>query len=432
MRPNVLLVLADDLKPTTLGFEGDAVVRTPHLDRLAREGTSFSRAYVPLPQCGPSRAALLTGRYPHDTGSMTNPGRWKLEHATIATVLGARGYHTGFIGKWHLQDDEERQAGFDEWTALERTHLEYEDPVLWIDGARTEQQGFLTDLLTDQAIDFVSRAVAREDGAPFFLWLAYKTPHNPWSQPPGAEFAYEADEIPLPVSIDDDLSTKPRAQREGDCHRAFLGSTRERLREALTTYYAMVSSLDANVGRLVAHVDALGIGENTLIVFLSDNGFLTGDHQMFTKGPSLYEEQVRTPLVLRRPGSVPAGARLDALVSTLDLLPTFARLAGGAAPDGLDGRDLAPLVRGEVARVRDELFLEYAQKQNEHVPLLGVLTPEAKYVRYLATCEEELYRLADDPYELTNLAGAAEHADELVRLRARLDEFQGRIEAPFW
>ena len=427
-RPNVLLIIADDLKPNLLGFEGDAVVRTPHLDRMASEGTSFSRAYVPLPQCGPSRAALLVGRYPHETGSVTNPGHWNPDHPTIAQLMGARGYRTGFIGKWHLQDDGQPQAGFDEWCSIDRTHLPYEDPVFSVNGTRTPQTGFLTDLLTDRAIEFIDR----QRDAPFFLWLAYKTPHNPWTQPPGDEFVYDPGEIRLPVSVDDDLSTKPRTQRDGECHANFLGSTREKLRDALTSYYGMVTSLDANVGRLLAHLDERDIADETLVVFLSDNGFLTGDHQMFTKGPSFYEEQVRTPLVLRQPGRVPAGARLDALVSTLDLLPTFTRLAGGEVPDGLIGRDLMPLTGGEVDRIHDELFLEYARKQGQSVPMLGVITPGAKYVRYLATGEEELYHLADDPHEMTNLARSLEHAEELERLRARVADFQGRIDAPFW
>ena len=405
------------------------MVRTPHLDRLAREGTSFARAYVPLAQCGPSRAALLAGRYPHETGAVTNPGRWDPAQESMARLLGARGYRTGFIGKWHLQDDGEPQAGFaDAWIAVDRAYKPYEDPVLWIDAEREQRSGFLPDLLTDLAIGFIDEAA----GAPFFLWLAYKTPHAPWTQPPGDRFAYAAGEIPLPASMTDDLEGKPSTQRQSVCHRAFADRTTEELRFELALYYAMISALDACIGRLLDHLAERNLEDDTLVVFLSDNGFLTGEHQMFTKGPAFYEELVRTPLVLRWPGRVPAGARRDALVSTLDLLPTVVRLAGGTPPAGLPGADLMPLVTGEVERVHDELFLEYASRQGEALPMLGVVTLRSKYVRYLATGEEELYDLGVDPHEMRNLARSSEHADELSRLRTLVDDFRDGIEVPFW
>lgn len=446
-RPNVILIIADDLKPGVLGFEGDPLVRTPHLDRMAEEGTTFSRAYVPLPQCGPSRAALLVGRYPHEIGALTNPGRWDPSHPSIAQLLGRAGYRTGLIGKWHLTDDATPQAGFDSWCTISREFKTYVDPILWQDGQRRELSGFLPDVLTDLALEFIDDSVAEpapenepepENGAPeserrpFFLWLAYKTPHEPWSKPEGDEFVYERRDIPLPASLEDDLSTKPSVQVEGQCHRAFRGTKNRTLKLALQTYYAMVTSLDANVGRIRGRLEEHGIERETLVIFLSDNGFLTGEHQMFTKGPAFYEELVRTPLLFHWPGAVPAGARHGALASTLDLLPTIVGLAGGEVPDEVRGLDLMPVVRGEELRVRDELFLEYVRKLDEVEPMLGVVTERSKYVRYLRTDEEELYDFASDPHEMTNLAASSEHASELARLRERVAGFRAGIQEPFW
>ena len=428
--PNVVFIIADDLKASVVGFEGDEVVRTPNLDRLAAAGTSFARAYVPLPQCGPSRAALLVGRYPHATGALTNPGTWDRAHPTIAEILGQRGYRTGLVGKWHLQEDEKPQAGFDDrWCTIDRRSKSYFDPVLWIDGERRRLEGFLPDVLTDQAIDFIGDG--RGD-APFFLWLAYKTPHEPWTQPKGDEFVYKQRWMKLPPTIKDDLSDKPAAQRDGLCHRTFLGRSRVELKKALQVYYAMITALDANVGRLMEHLAKTGIEQETLVVFLSDNGYMTGDHQLFTKGPFLYEEIIRTPLVLSWPGHVPAGGRRHELVSTLDVLPTVVGLAGAEVPEGVDGLDLMPLLRGEVDRLRDELFITYSRKLDEVVPILSVVTPDAKYVRYLETQEEELYDFTTDPLEMRNLAASPEHADRLAHLRARMETFQAGIEVPFW
>jgi N-acetylglucosamine-6-sulfatase len=432
--PNILLVLADDLTPGMLGFEGNRVIHTPNFDRLAGAGTFFRRAYVPIAQCAPSRAALLAGRYPHDTGVLTNhEARWNPGLTSLAQLLQRAGYRTGFIGKWHLGSPERPQAGFEDfWRAIDRRRPRYEDPDLWVDGALVRFPGHMSDVLTDRAIEFIDA----DDHRPFFLWLACKTPHRPLTQPPTAR-RYDPASIPLPASIDDDLSTKPGVQRLEPAHMQFRQTSAAKLRRQLALYYAMINALDTSLGRLLGHLETRGLAARTLVVFASDNGLAHGAHQMTGKGAALYEELVRTPLVVRGPG-VPAGRTSDALVSTLDLFPTLALVAGvdpaavrDARPAGID---LRPLIAGSAARVRDALYLEYFQKKAKRppTPVLGVVTEREKYVRYRAGDEEELYDLAADPHEMRNLIRSPAHGATLARLRSLAEAFRATIPSAYW
>jgi len=427
---NVVVLLADDLAPGILGFDGNPDIRTPHLDRLADEGTCFLRAYVPLAQCGPSRAAMLTGRYPHRLGVLTNDGaRLPARQPTIARAFRGAGYRCGFVGKWGLGPAQAPQAGFRAyWRAMARTDR-YQDPRLWVDGENLKQSGWLPDVLTDMGIEFIE---GRGD-EPFFLWISYKTPHGPLTTPPAADLSYTSAELSAPTSASDDLSGKPRAQREGYAHQEYLRRGMRAVHKERAVYYAMVSALDRSIGRLASYLDESGLSENTLLIFTSDNGWFLGEHQMATKGPSLYEELVRAPMLLRWPGRVPSNQRNEALVSTLDLFPTLLALLGQLDGEA-DGHDLWPLIEGRVESVRDVLFLEYWKKKPDDapVPMLGLVTHSSKYTRYLDSQEEEHYDLESDPDELNNLVSSAAHLAELTRLRDLLDAHAQTIEKPFW
>jgi arylsulfatase A-like enzyme len=432
---NILFILTDDQAPHTVGFEGNQVIRTPNLDRMASEGMVFSRAYVPIPQCAPSRAALLTGLYPHVHGPMHNddpklaPGV-----ATIADVLGERGYRRGLVGKWHLDRPLEKQAGFDDfWVAYDKSATprddKYTHPTIVVNGKSSRVERYLTDVFTDYAIEFIDQP----DERPFFLWLAYHAPHTPITAHP--DYRYRPADMPLPANMVDDLSTKPTDQRRGGAHHLFQSGyqDRKRLQADLADYYSMISAIDANVGRLLAHLRETGLDENTLVVYFSDNGWMIGEHQMVSKGGAFYEELVRMPLVFWQPGTVPAGRKTDALVSSVDFFPTFCARAGADVPSDRSGRDIWPLVTGAAGGIRDSVFLEYQQKSAaEFTPMIGVVTAQYKYARYLATAEEELYDLRADPTELTNLAGAPDHSQTLASMRERSDEFRRTIRKPFW
>lgn len=421
-KPNIIFILTDDQAPNTLGCEGNTLIRTPRLDRLAAEGVVFSRAYVPIPQCAPSRAAVLTGLYPHQNGVLTNEeARLRPDAVTFAHVLREHGYACGMIGKWHLGDSDKPQAGFQErWVSFDVPGVYY-DPELWVDGQRVRAEGYLTDVLTDYAIEFVKAYRDR----PFLLWLNYKAPHGPVVGPADTRFRYEPQDMPLPESMKDDLSGKPRRQRESYMHEVFKGSSPEQIRRRLANYYAMISSIDHNVGRLVDHVAEAKLSADTLVIYMSDNGFLHGEHQMLTKGYVFYEEVVRVPLMMWWPGRTGPGARVSALVSSLDIFPTLCGVAGVTAPAGLPGRDLAPLLVDPSGRLHDAVFFEYHTKEatDETVPMRGLATKRYKYVRYLDD-GEELYDLQTDPYEMINLIDDHIHEDTVRKLRGRLDRWR--------
>ena len=420
--PNVILIVVDDQAANTLGVEGNPVVRTPRLDRLAGQGAYFSRAYVPIPQCAPSRAALLTGLYPHQNGILTNEGaRLGPEAVTFAELFKKKGYACGLIGKWHLGDAHQSQAGFyDKWVSFDAPG-DYYDPQLWVDGEKIRAEGYLTNVLTDYAIEFVNQ---HREG-PFLLWLNYKAPHGPTFGPPEKRFLYEPADMPLPESMADDLSGKPVWQRESYMHQLFNASSEETIRRRLARYYAMISSVDYNVGRLTDHLKEADLEPDTLVIYMSDNGSLQGEHRMLTKGPVFYEEVVRSPLIMCWPGRIGAGTRVEALVSSLDLFPTLCGLADIPVPADLPGEDLWPVVSDPSGRVREAVFFEYHTKEatGETVPMRGLVTPRYKYVRYLKG-GEELYDLQADPQEMRNLIQDPAHEETADALRKKLDEWR--------
>ncbi|UCG31858.1 MAG: sulfatase-like hydrolase/transferase [Phycisphaerales bacterium] len=424
-RPNVIFILTDDQAPNTLGIEGNPIIRTPELDRLAGEGAYFSRAYVPIPQCAPSRAAILTGLYPHQNGVLRNEdASLRPDAVTFSRLFKQNGYACGLVGKWHLGKEDLPQAGFEDlWVTLPLPG-EYHDPQLWVNKRLVQTEGYLTDILTDHAISFVEKHVDRA----FLLWLAYKAPHVPARAPPDPAFAYDAADMVLPPSSADDLSAKPAAQRDSNGHALYREVGEDEIRRRLSLYYARISSIDHNVGRLVDRLKELGLDERTLIIFMSDNGVLYGEHQLLRKGAFFYEEVVRSPLIMCWPGRIEPGTRIDALVSSLDLFPTLCAAVDIPTPEGLAGKELWPLLQSRVSSVHDALFFEYeaTEKPVTMVPVRGLVTARHKYTKYLED-GEELYDLQVDVHEMRNLIddpGSRELAD---RLRAELGAWRTRM-----
>ncbi len=435
-RPNVIVIVTDDQAPRTLGVDGNDQICTPRLDQMAAEGAYFRKAYVPLPQCAPSRAATLTGRYPHRLGVIANLESSLPEDAwTLGELFQVAGYRCGMIGKWHLGARTSSQRGFDDFWATRavagsRGLDRYRAPTLLVNGAEYQIEGFLTDVLTDLAIEFVESG----DDRPFFLWMAHYAPHEPLIDPPDRGLHYDPSEIALPPSLADDLRTKPPQQSESALHAEFRSMGMAELRRRVAKYYAMISNVDMNVGRQLDHLAARGLAENTIVVFLSDNGWLCGEHQLYDKGPFLYDELVRTPLIVWAPGRFRAGQSIEALVSTIDLLPTLAEVAGIATPTNVDGVSFWPLLTGSASQTREQLYLLFNEKQTGHVfePMLGVVTRQHKYSRYMRNHAEELYDLLADPFEMVNLASAPTPPPALSDMRRRVDEFAATFEQPFW
>lgn len=329
-RPNLLFIMTDDQGYWDTGATGNPHIDTPHIDSLAKEGTQFQRYYA-APVCAPTRAGVMTGRYYLRTGlynTRFGGDSMGTEEVTVAELLKESGYRTGLFGKWHLgkyPGYQPQERGFDEFFGHYHGHIErYEFPdQVYHNGTPVEARGYVTDLFTDAAIDFVEASVMQSED-PFFCALMYNAPHSPWL-----------------------LDTSHYGQPEGD---KTLEKYLERglpIREA--RIYALIERVDENVGRILEKLDELGRSENTLVIFTSDNGGVS----KFWKGgmngnkASAYEGGVRAPFFTRWKGTVPTGGIVEAQVSHVDILPTFCELAGIPLPKDvvIDGKSLVPLLK---------------------------------------------------------------------------------------
>ena len=421
--PNVLLVYTDDQRFDSSSAAGNTIIETPNLDRVAREGALFERAYVVSSRCCPGRATVLTGLYPTRHGVWSNhpdvefPG----EHRTVADELLEAGYRTAWIGKWHLPNPGAAPVrGFTRFVSYEGPGKHF-DQTLTIDGVDTPTTGFQADRLTDEALRFLD-----EGHDPFFLVVAYKNPHVPMTPAPRHHGQLDGTEIPPPASAADPDASLPafyRGLRNNSRHQV------ESFEETARRYWELCLSIDDNVGRLLDHLERAGSLDGTVVVLTTDNGQLLGEHGLSQKGLS-YEPSIRVPLTIRYPARIPAGTRSSGLALNVDLYPTLCDLAGLPAPEGVDGVSLAPLWSQGGGPWRED-FLYMAPSFGE-----GAVTERSlveagwKYVRIRAEGQEEevLFDLSADPDERVDLVHEPRHAQVLERLRARMAAEQGRLE----
>ena len=428
-RPDIFILLTDQQRADAFGAAGATDVRTPAMDRLARQGVLFTHAFAATPQCSPSRAALMTGRHPHRTGVMGNTGGEGRDAAAsggvpagmsdaldrsipaLGQVFAAAGYETAYFGKWHLGGNP-GQYGFDVHDAV------IHDPSL----AR-------------RVVEFVQGRAANGTRKPLLLVASWINPHDIYGVLNEASPGQRAlAEVKVPSNIVDTLQQKPFPQRhylEADQGKPFVGADDAMWRRYRAFYNGLVETVDREIGLVL---DAVGRRDVPPITVLSsDHGDLGGAHGLPYKGPAMYDELIRVPLVIAWPGGIPAG-RSDALVSLIDLMPTLCDLTGVPAPKGVDGLSLRPVLdpraSGRRAWRRDMIVGEYHGKQAWRVPIRMVRTARWKYVRY-AGYGEELYDLARDPGELRNLAHEPRAASERKRLVRELDDWIRRTDDPF-
>ena len=419
-RPNVLLLFADDQRPDTIAAWGNDAIDTPTLDGLVARGFGFRGAHcLGSPHgavCIPSRAMLHTGRAYHglDLGEFGGA-------PTLGELLGAAGYRTWGVGKWHNGREAFRRS-FQHGRAVFLGGMSDHNAVPIVDlrdgtfvdervGARHSSE-----LFADAAIEVLT---GYRDEEPFFLYVAFTAPHDPRDPPPAFRERYYADPPPLPpnalpqhpfdngaiVLRDENLAPWPRPA--------------DVVRDQLCEYYGLITHLDREVGRILAALERTGHAEQTLVVYAADHGLAVGSHGLLGK-QSLYEHSMGAPLVVAGPG-IPAGESTDALVYVHDLFPTLLAAAGVTVPEGVHGRDLAPLWRGEVEAVRETLFTSYGRTQR------AVRDARFKLVRYPAVDVTQLFDLEADPHETTSLADDPGHAGEIARLRGALESWQERL-----
>jgi arylsulfatase A-like enzyme len=415
-RPNIIFLCSDDQRFDTIRALGNPVIETPNLDRMVGSGFTFTHAYcmgsMQGAVCVPSRAMFLSGRSLFRINEQLNG------IPTWPETFRKGGYHTVGIGKWH-NGPASYARSFDAGGPIffggmgdqNSVNVQSFDPSGKYPKANLRvETKYSTTLFTDAAVDFVD---GYRDEKPFFLYVTFTVPHDPRTPPKGYETKYDPARIPLPNNYlpkhqfnnvellvrDEKLLGWPR--------------TEEQIRQELSNYYAMITHLDSEVGRLLDTVQRRGFDKNTVVIFTSDHGLAIGSHGLLGK-QNLYEHSMRPPLILRGPG-IPAGKRSDAFVYLFDLFPTACELCGVAPPSGVEGKSLIPVMNGRQQKVRDTIFCAYRQVQR------SVRNDRWKLIRYPHINHIQLFDLKADPDEKQNLAADPTYADKVKEMMHLLE-----------
>ena len=448
-RPNILFIMTDDHASHAMSCYGSRINETPHMDRIAREGTRFDNCFCTNSICAPSRAVILTGTHTHINGVTTLTTKFDGRQTTFPKLLQAAGYQTAIVGKWHLGiGGVHDPTGFDYWRVLPGQGL-YHDPIIRHPGGERVYPGYATDTITDLSLDWLRQ---RDASRPFMLLCHHKAPHRRWH--PDAKHArmYEDVDIPEPDTLFDDYSDRSRAAREAEMRvsrdlneRDVKGvppeglSPEDRTRwfyqRYIKDYLRCIASVDDNIGRMLDYLDAEGLTENTIVVYTSDQGFFLGDHGWYDKR-FMYEESLRMPLVMRYPRAVAPGSVSDRMVLNLDFAQTFLDFAGVEASDEMQGRSFRPILEGEAPEGwRTSMYYRYWMHLGGHNVCAhwGIRTERYKLIYYYgrpcgqpgAKDEEwepewELFDLEKDPAELHSVHDDPAYAVVATELKAEL------------
>ncbi len=467
-RPNIVVIFCDDHAYQAISAYGDPrkLNETPQIDRIAKEGMRFDRCLVPNSICGPSRATLLTGKYSQTNGFYNNTtSKFNGSQPTFPKALQSAGYQTAIIGKWHLVSD---PTGFDHWHILPGQGQYYNPPMI-LNGKRVRHEGYTTDLITDFSLDWLK---TRDKSKPFLLMCQHKAPHRAW-EPALRHLGHDKDRVyPEPETLFDDYSGRGIAEKTQEMmiakeltpndlkitppsnltpeqlkewnayyeprNKAFkeakLGGkdlVRWKYNRYLHDYLGCVKAVDESVGKILDYLDAEKLSANTIVVYASDQGFYLGEHGWFDKR-WIFEESIRTPLIIRWPGIVTKGTTNGDLVSLLDIAPTFLDAAGLVIPPEIQGKTMAGVLKGQTPTDwRKSFYYHYYEFPGPHSVHrhYGVVTDRYKLVHFYEPGVDywELFDRKTDPNELKSMYGKPDYATaqkelmvELTRLRAEL------------
>ncbi len=476
-RPNILFVFTDDHAYQAIGAYGSKINQTPNLDRLAREGMLFRECYVTNSICGPMRAVIQTGKYSHLNGFLVNGNRFDGTQQTFPKLLQQAGYQTAVIGKWHLGTHMAPQ-GYDYSEVLKGQGPYYNPPMLRDENGDGDREqidhvGYTTDIITDRTLHWLKEK--RDGERPFMLMYQHKAPHRNWQPGPDHLTKYDDVDIPEPPTLFDDYVGRGSPAKTQDMSiektmtrrdlkleppgnltdqqlekwNAAYGPKNEAFEKMRLTgrdlvrwkyqryikdYLRCIDSVDENVGRVLDYLDESGLAENTIVVYSSDQGFYLGEHGWFDKR-WVYEESLRTPLIVRWPGTVEPGTENRDLVSPLDFAETFLDVAGVEIPADMQGRSLAPLLQGERPDDwRESLYYHYYEFPGAHAVRRHYAVVDGRYKLihfYEDDLDEwELYDLKRDPYELTSVADHPKYAEKRAELERELERLRQELEVP--
>ncbi len=450
-RPNILFIFTDDQAYWGTGHSGNQQLYTPTLDQLASEGARFTNFFVPSPVCSPARASLMTSRYGTEVGitdwinhywdgTLRGPEPHlglDPKYTTWAEVLQQSGYETALIGKWHLGVDAEyhpKNQGFDYFAGFLKGGTKVENPTLEIIGKDSIFSGLTTDILTDQALQYLSQ---RDQQKPFFLSLNYRAPHAPWWPLREDDWAkYKDLKVDFPHPKFPKLDTAEVTRR-----------TRE--------YYGAIASVDRSVKNILAKLKELKVAQNTIVIFTSDHGYNIGHNGIWHKGnghwiltenpkatenipdgqrPNMYDNSLKVPAIVKWPGVIPPNTIVDKTATILDWYPTFLQMTGSKLPDSISirGRNLMPLLTQEpVTDWDNDVYGEYSTHHQSRTHMRVYRTAEWKLVMdYLNTDRHELFNLKEDPEETTNLYGNSKYEKVVARLERKLLKQMNMINDP--
>lgn len=476
---NIVYIMTDDHAYQTISAYDDRYIDTPHLDRLADEGVLFSNSFVTNSICGPSRAVLLTGKHSHLNGFKDNSAVFDGSQQTFPKLLQDAGYQTAIIGKWHLGGT---PTGFDYWNILPGQGSYYNPDFIKM-GKNVQYSGYVTDLITDFSMDWID---GRDKEKPFCLLVHHKAVHRVWMPDADHFDEFKDKEYPLPETFYDNYEGRRAAaeqnmsirtpdmdvvydlkmadkedevkSRLGDSYRRDALSRLddeqrkkwddhynpiiEEFKEAKLTgdalsewkyqrymrdYLVCVRSLDNNIGRLLDYLERENLMENTLIVYASDQGFYMGEHGWFDKR-FIYEESLRTPLIMHLPKGYDRSGVIDEMVQNIDYAPTFLELTGNKVPGDMQGNSLAPLFEKNPKQQpewRNAVYYHYYEFPNEHMVKrhYGIRTERYKLVHFYFDIDSwEFYDLENDPHELNNLFGKPEYTEVINRVKTQLKD----------
>ncbi len=482
--PNIVFMFSDDHAYQAISAYGAGLNRTPNIDRIANEGMIFRDCVVTNSICAPCRATVLTGKYSHVNGVIDNTRWLDGRQPTVPKLLRGSGYQTALFGKWHLKSD---PTGFDSWEVLPGQGNYYNPDFLTTQG-RHRRDGYVTDIITDLSLDWLAKA--RQADKPFLLMCQHKAPHRNWMPAPEHLTRFDGVTFPEPDNLFDDYASRAtpahNQQMEIDRHMLLSGDlkvypfpgpdaksageagflaeynrmdeTQKRMWDAvyqkrvkefataklsgrdlvrwkyqcyLRDYLGCIQSVDDSVGRILRYLDAADLARDTIVVYGSDQGFYLGEHGWFDKR-WIYEESVKTPLLIRWPGVTPPGSSCDLMVSTVDYAGTFLNAAGLAVPQDMQGSSFVPILRGErPSGWRRSFYYHYYEDTVHHVARhYGVRTGRYTLAHYYDTGEWELFDRKSDPRQMRNVYGKPEYAQAERELKAELVRLRRELKVP--
>ncbi|RKU24172.1 sulfatase [Candidatus Poribacteria bacterium] len=416
-KPNLIFVFGDQHRQCDVGCAGNPQVQTPAMDQLAQEGIFFPNTFTNVPICVPARGCLMTGKYPLSHKAVSNDLPLPLTETGIAEVFKADGYATGYIGKWHLGGmprtkiiTPEMRFGFDHWIGWNCHHNYFNAPYHDSDGNQMQIEGYEPDFQTDQAIQYCRDHVHE----PFCLYMSWGPPHNPYEHVPEHYKAmYPPEEIQLRPNAVDTPAT----------------------RKDLSGYYAHITALDENLGRLMAALDELGIADDTILVYTSDHGDMLGSHGHVRKERP-WEESARIPFMIRWPRRIPAGVTRDTLLGLVDFMPSMLSLCDLPIPDSVEGIDLSEAMLGNTIDEPASVLLGVPLHGGEGFNFgirewRGIRTHRYTYARHFDETGWMLYDNDNDPYQLNNRIDNPDSQDLRAELETELQEWLTRTNDPF-